>query len=163
MTPLLLDINAPEFVLLLVIAVILFGPERLPDLARKAARLLRYLRTIAGNAQQQLSKELGPEFENVDLRDLNPRAFVQKHLLDDVEPIIADVKAEVSDAGKSIKNSSADTTETSNSADSGAGVHESGINNGERPNSGASNGGASKGRGMDGASRALTPFDLEAT
>jgi sec-independent protein translocase protein TatB len=162
MTPLLLDINAPEFVLLLVIAVILFGPERLPDLARKAARLLRYLRTIAGNAQQQLSKELGPEFENVDLRDLNPRAFVQKHLLDDVEPLIADVKAEVSDAGKSIKNSSAHTTETIDSADSGTGVHESGIN-GERPNGGASSGGASNGVGMDGASRALTPFDLEAT
>ena len=68
MTPLLLDINAPEFVLLLVIAIILFGPERLPDLARKAARLLRYLRAVAGNAQQQLSKELGSEFENVDFR-----------------------------------------------------------------------------------------------
>jgi len=157
MTPLLLDINAPEFVLLLVIAVILFGPERLPDLARKAARLLRYLRTIAGNAQQQLNKELGPEFENLDLRDLHPRAFVQKHLLDDVEPIIADVKAEVSEAGKTINNSSAGTAETINSADSGTGVHESGTNR-ERPNGGASNG-----RGMDGASRALTPFDLEAT
>jgi sec-independent protein translocase protein TatB len=157
MTPLLLDINAPEFFLLLVIAVILFGPERLPDLARKAARLLRYLRTIAGNAQQQLSKELGPEFENVDLRDLHPRAFVQKHLLDDVEPIIADVKAEVTEAGRTINNSSADITETINSADSGTGVHESGTNRG-RPNGGASNG-----RGMDGASRALTPFDLEAT
>lgn len=155
MTLLLLDINAPEFVLLLVIAVILFGPERLPDLARKAARLLRYLRTIAGNAQQQLSKELGPEFENVDLRDLNPRAFVQKHLLDDVEPIIADVKAEVSDAGKSIKNSSADTTETSNSADSG--VSDNGSDGGRV------DGVASNGKGMDGASRALTPFDLEAT
>jgi sec-independent protein translocase protein TatB len=161
MTPLLLDINAPEFVLLLVIAVILFGPERLPDLARKAARLLRYLRTIAGNAQQQLSKELGPEFENVDLRDLHPRAFVQKHLLDDVEPIIADVKAEVSEAGRTINNSSADITETINSADSGTGVHESGTNG--RPDGGASPGGASNGRGMDGASRALTPFDLEAT
>ena len=60
MVPLLLDINGPEFVLLLVLAVILFGPERLPDLARKAARVLRYLRTVAGSAQQQLSKELGP-------------------------------------------------------------------------------------------------------
>ncbi len=100
MVPLLLDINGPEFMLLLVLAVILFGPERLPDLARKAARVLRYLRTVAGSAQQQLSKELGPEFENVDFRDLNPRTFVQKHLLDDVEPIIADVKSEVTDFGK---------------------------------------------------------------
>jgi sec-independent protein translocase protein TatB len=97
MTPLLLDINAPEFVLLLVLAVILFGPERLPDLARKAARLIRYVRTMAGSAQEQLSRELGPGFEDLDLRDLNPRAFVQKHLLDEVEPVIADVKADISD------------------------------------------------------------------
>jgi len=154
-TPLLLDINAPEFVLLLVIAVILFGPERLPDLARKAARLLHYLRTIAGNAQQQLSKELGSEFDNVDFRDLNPKAFVQKHLLDDVEPIIADVKAEVSDAGKTIKNSSAEITEAVSAADSRAGTH-------DKADGGRIDGGAN-GKGMDGASRALTPFDLEAT
>src|SRR4030095_15548952 len=102
MVPLLLDINGPEFVLLLVLAVILFGPERLPDLARNAARLLHYLRTVAGSAQQQLTKELGPEFENVDFRDLNPRTFVQKHLLDDIEPIIADGKSEGSDVGRTI-------------------------------------------------------------
>jgi sec-independent protein translocase protein TatB len=108
MVPLLLDINGPEFVLLLVLAVILFGPERLPDLARKAARLLRYLRTVAGSAQQELSKEFGPEFENLDFRDMNPRTFVQKHLLDDIDPIIADVKSEVSDVGKTINSSSAD-------------------------------------------------------
>jgi sec-independent protein translocase protein TatB len=146
--PLLLDINGPEFLLLLVIAIILFGPERLPDLARKAARLLRYLRTVAGNAQQQLSKELGPDFENVDLRDLNPRAFVQKHLLEDVEPIIADVKAEVSDAGKTIKNSSSELTSKINSKDAGTAAQGNGMES-----------------GGDGASRsrALTPFDLEAT
>ncbi len=144
MTPLLLDINAPEFILLLVIAVILFGPERLPDLARKAARLLRYLRTVAGSAQQQLSKELGPEFENVDFRDLNPKAFVQKHLLDDVDPIIADVKSEVSDVGKTIKSSSATDGEAINSKDHSAGGPQDGVN------------GSSK-------SQAFTPFDLEAT
>jgi sec-independent protein translocase protein TatB len=145
MTPLLLDINAPEFVLLLVIAVILFGPERLPDLARKAARLLRYLRSMAGTAQQQLSKELGPEFENVDFRDLNPKAFVQKHLLDDVEPIIADVKSQVADAGKTIKNSSADLNDTINSSkDHSPGGPQQVID------------------GVSGA-RTLTPFDLEAT
>ena len=115
MVPLLLDINGPEFVLLLVLAVILFGPERLPDLARKAARVLRYLRTVAGSAQQQLSKELGPEFENLDFRDLNPKAFVQKHLLDDVEPIIADVKSEVSDLAKTIKSPTADISGAINS------------------------------------------------
>jgi sec-independent protein translocase protein TatB len=144
-TPLLLDINGPEFVLLLVIAVILFGPERLPDLARKAARLLRYLRTAAGSAQQQLSKELGPEFENVDFRDLNPKAFVQKHLLDDVEPVIADVKSQVADVGKTIKSSSADGSDAINSIkDRSPGGPQDAVD------------GESRGR-------SLTPFDLEAT
>ena len=95
MTPLLLDINAPEFAILLILAVILFGPERLPDLARKAARVVRYVRHIAGNAQEQLRSELGPGFEDVDFRDLNPKQFVQKHLLDDVTPVVADVKSDL--------------------------------------------------------------------
>jgi sec-independent protein translocase protein TatB len=142
--PLLLDINGPEFVLLLVLAVILFGPERLPDLARKAARIVRYLRTVAGSAQQQLSKELGPGFEDLDFRDLNPKAFVQKHLLDDVEPIIADVKSEVSDLGKTIKSPAADISEAINSTKD----HNPG---GPQDVIGAS------------PARTATPFDLEAT
>ena len=145
MVPLLLDINGPEFLLLLVIAVILFGPERLPDLARKAARVVRYLRNVAGSAQQQLSKELGPEFENVDFRDLNPKAFVQKHLLDDVQPIIADVKSEVTDLGKTINSSSADSSGEINSTK-------------DRSPGGPQDVVAGVTR-----ARAATPFDLEAT
>ena len=113
MKPLLLDINAPEFLLLLVLAVILFGPERLPDLARKAARVIRYLRTVAGSAQQQLSRELG---QDVDLRDLNPRTFVQKHLLDEVDPIIADVKAEIANVRETATGTTKDITVAINGA-----------------------------------------------
>lgn len=94
------DINAPEFVVLLVIAIVLFGPEKLPDFVRKTARVIRYLRQVAGNAQSQLSKELGPEFSDLDIRDLNPKSFIQKHLLADVDPIVADVKSEFTDLGK---------------------------------------------------------------
>jgi sec-independent protein translocase protein TatB len=144
MVPLLLDINGPEFLLLLVLAVILFGPERLPDLARKAARLLRYLRTVAGSAQQQLSKELGPEFENVDFRDLNPKTFVQKHLLDDIEPVIADVKSEVTDVGKTINSSATDFSNATTKDRSPGGPQD--VVAGVTP-----------------ARAGTTPFDLEAT
>lgn len=92
------DVGAPEFLLLVVIAIVLFGPEKLPEFARKAARVIRYLRTMAGSAQDQLSKELGTEFADLDVRDLNPRTFVQKHLLDEVQPIVADVKADLTEA-----------------------------------------------------------------
>lgn len=108
LAPLLLDVNAPEFLLLIVLAIILFGPERLPDLARKAARIVQYVRTLAGTAQDQLSKELGPGFENLDFRDLNPKSFIQKHLLDEVEPIVADVKAELSDVATTVTGAATD-------------------------------------------------------
>jgi sec-independent protein translocase protein TatB len=145
MTPLLLDINAPEFVLLIVLAIILFGPERLPDLARKAARLIRYVRTMASSAQEQLSKELGPGFEDMDIRDLNPRTFVQKHLLDDVEPIIADVKSEITDVGRTVSSSTEDVTASINGAKD------------------ISPGGPSDVASANGSSRILTPYDAEAT
>ncbi|MCW2810062.1 MAG: tatB [Friedmanniella sp.] len=111
MTPMLLDINGPEFLLLLIVAVILFGPEKLPELARKAAKVVNYVRTMAGTAQEQLSKELGPGFENLDFRDLNPRAFVQKHLLDDVQPIIADVRQEIAGVGATVRGNPEDVTQ----------------------------------------------------
>ena len=145
MTPMLLDINGPEFVLLLVLAIILFGPERLPELARKAARVLRYVRTMAGTAQEQLSKELGPGFEDLDLRDLNPRTFVQKHLMDDVDPIIADVKKEISDVGETVRGSSNDVTAAINGTKdvSPGGPHD--LMSDATP------------------TRVMTPFDAEAT
>jgi len=111
---LLLDINAPEFLLLLVLAIILFGPERLPELFRKVARVVQYVRTVAGTAQTQLSKELGPGFEDLDLRDLNPKSFIQKHLLDEVEPIVADVKSEIGDLSTTVSGASADVTDAIN-------------------------------------------------
>jgi sec-independent protein translocase protein TatB len=119
LTPQLLDVNAPEFLLLLVFAIILFGPERLPDLARKAARVVQYVRTLAGSAQDQLSKELGPGFENLDFRDLNPKAFVQKHLLDEVQPIVADVKAELTDVSATVTGAAGDVTAAIESARNG--------------------------------------------
>lgn len=98
MVPMLIDINASEFLLLAVVAVILFGPDKLPEFARKAAQLLHYVRGMAGTAQDQLKSELGPEFANMDFRDLNPKEFVRKHLLEDVDPIIADVKDDLANA-----------------------------------------------------------------
>ena len=146
MTPQLIDINGPEFMLLLALAVILFGPERLPDLARKAARVVQYVRTMAGSAQEQLSKELGPGFEDLDFRDLNPKAFVQKHLLSDVEPIIADVKSEISGVGSTVKDSQSDMAAAINGAKdiTPGGPHD--VMAAETP-----------------AARVLTPFDVEAT
>lgn len=149
------DVGAPEFLVLIVAAIILFGPERLPEFARKAAKVLRYVRGMAGNAQEQLSKELGPGFEDLDLRDLNPKTFVKKHLLDEVEPIVADVKSEFDDIASTGKGAASDVTAALNEAKDISGG-----------STGSSDGG---GTGGDGdtitavATRVTAPFDPDAT
>lgn len=98
------DVGVPEMVMLAVLAVVLFGPERLPEFAKKAARVLQYLRGVANNAQSTLRSELGPEFDNLDIRDLNPRAFVKKHLIDEVQPVIDDVRSDFQKADDGVRS-----------------------------------------------------------
>lgn len=99
------DIGPAELIVLVVAAVLLFGPEKLPDLARKAARVIAYVRNIANNAQAQISTELGPGFEDFDIRD--PKGSIRRHIMDQVEPLVADVQAEIEESKKTF----ADTTE----------------------------------------------------
>lgn len=75
------DIGLPEFAVLAVIAIFIFGPDKLPEVARQAGKLMRSARSTIANAKAQVADELGPEYANIDLRDLTPRALVQKHLL----------------------------------------------------------------------------------
>jgi sec-independent protein translocase protein TatB len=70
---------------LIVIALLVFGPEKLPEAAAQAGKTLRNLRRMANNARDDLRAGLPPEMSNFDPADLNPRNFVRKHLLDDLE------------------------------------------------------------------------------
>ncbi len=77
------NIGPLEFVALAAVALIVFGPDRLPQLAKDAARMLRTLRDIAQGARTQLNSELGPEFADFDLASLNPRTAIKNALLGD--------------------------------------------------------------------------------
>lgn len=77
------DVGFGEAAVLAVLALLIFGPERLPQLARQAGNALRQLRAMANNARNDLQAGLGPEFKDLDVQDLNPRSFVRKHLWDD--------------------------------------------------------------------------------
>lgn len=91
------DIGAPEFILLVVIAIVMFGPEKIPDLARKAAKVVFFLRNIANEATNQIKGELGPEYANLKPSDLNPKTFIQKHLLDQIQDEVNELKQDVED------------------------------------------------------------------
>lgn len=77
------DLSLTKLLILAVIALIVFGPNELPKVASQVGRFLRDLRRIADGATAELRQGLGPEFENFELEDLNPRKFVTKHLFDD--------------------------------------------------------------------------------
>jgi sec-independent protein translocase protein TatB len=79
------DIGTGELLALAVLALLVLGPEKLPQYAAEAARFIRQLRKMANEARTEVTRELGPELEGLDLRDLNPRSLVRKHLLDPLD------------------------------------------------------------------------------
>jgi sec-independent protein translocase protein TatB len=81
----LFDLSLTKILVLAVIALIVFGPNELPKVASQAGRMLRDLRKIAEGAKADLREGLGPEFQDFDFEDLNPKTFVRKHLFDEAE------------------------------------------------------------------------------
>jgi sec-independent protein translocase protein TatB len=79
------DLSITKILVLAVIALIVFGPNELPKVASQAGRMLRDLRRIAEGAKADLRDGLGPEFQDFDFEDLNPKTFVRKHLFDEEE------------------------------------------------------------------------------
>ena len=79
------DIGPLELVALAVIALLVLGPDKLPRYAAEAARVLRQVRRMANDAKAEVSRELGPELQDISMADLNPRSLVRKHLLDPLD------------------------------------------------------------------------------
>ncbi len=92
------NIGPAEFLVLAIVGLLVLGPDRLPTIARDAARMLRTLRELTNGARSQLRDELGPEFADMDLRSLNPRTAIQKAIFGDEDaasttpPTVDDVK-----------------------------------------------------------------------
>ena len=76
-------INGSEFIVLLVVAAFVLGPERLPQYAAQLGRLVRELRRMAQGASQQMREELGPEFDDIDWRKLDPRQYDPRRIVRD--------------------------------------------------------------------------------
>ncbi|MFD4367887.1 Sec-independent protein translocase protein TatB [Rhodococcus sp. NPDC058521] len=84
------NIGWGEFMVLLVAALVILGPERLPGAVSWVTKSLRQVREYASGASQQLKDELGPEFDDLrkpladlnQLRGMTPRAVITKHLLE---------------------------------------------------------------------------------
>lgn len=73
----------PEMFVIAVVAMLVFGPEKLPELAKQAGGFIRTLRQMADNAKNDLGREIGQDFSDLNLRDLDPREIVRRNFLDD--------------------------------------------------------------------------------
>lgn len=74
------DIGPLELVTIIVLAVLVFGPDKLPKMIQDVTRTIRKIREFSDSAKHDIRTELGPEFKDFEFEDLNPRTFIRKHL-----------------------------------------------------------------------------------
>ncbi|MFG3495020.1 sec-independent translocase [Streptomyces sp. NPDC047928] len=79
------DIGALELVVLVILAVLIFGPDKLPKVIQDASRFIRRVRAFSESAKQDIRSELGPEFKDFEFEDLNPKTFIRKQLAENDE------------------------------------------------------------------------------
>jgi sec-independent protein translocase protein TatB len=75
-------VGLPELAVIMLVAVLVFGPDKLPELARQAGQLVRKAKQFADAARDELREELGPDYADLELRDLDPRTIVRKHIIE---------------------------------------------------------------------------------
>jgi sec-independent protein translocase protein TatB len=85
-------VSGVEFVILAVLALVVFGPDRLPGVAQEAGRVIRQLRRMAQEAREEV-KGVFPELDDLGLRDLDPREFVRRQLLDEKDDLDSAINA----------------------------------------------------------------------
>lgn len=93
-------IGMGEFLGLVVLGLFLVGPERLPTAARDFARILHKVRNFTSYATRELKENLGPGFENLDVKDLNPKNLAKKVIndaLEDTKPVVNEVKRQTNE------------------------------------------------------------------
>ena len=74
------DFGAGAIAGLAILAMVLVGPDKLPQFAVEAAKMVKKIRNLATNATNDLKENLGPGFEDLKPADLNPKTFVKKQI-----------------------------------------------------------------------------------
>jgi sec-independent protein translocase protein TatB len=147
-------ISANEFIVLLAVAAIVLGPERLPQYTQQLARLVRELRRMAQGASEQVRSELGPEFDDVDWRKLDPRQYDPRRIVREALSDSFDLDDPLGLRDKPVSSGGPADVSASGMPDSANGVN--GANGGppsQRPRPGS----------VGPAPAEATPFDPDAT
>ena len=76
-------INGSEFIILAVLAIVILGPEKLPEYTRAFTDWLRVMRGKAEGAKAQFKEETGTDFDEVDWRKYDPRQYDPRRIIRD--------------------------------------------------------------------------------
>ncbi|WP_366181261.1 Sec-independent protein translocase TatB [Actinomyces timonensis] len=108
----MLGFSSSEFVVFLLVAVVVIGPQRLPEYTRKLTQMVRQLRVFLESAKTQIAEEVGPELADLDLSSLDPRQYDPRKIVRDAlgEDLDA-IKKDLQSPFKAVKNAAKETTD----------------------------------------------------
>jgi sec-independent protein translocase protein TatB len=76
-----MGINGTEMVILVVVALVVIGPKRLPEYAQKLRELVRQMRRMAEGAKDSVQRDFGDDFKDVDWQKLDPRQYDPRRIV----------------------------------------------------------------------------------
>ncbi|WP_406191685.1 sec-independent translocase [Streptomyces griseus] len=121
------DIGALELLTLGVLAVLVFGPDKLPKLIQDVTRTIRKIREFSDSAKEDIRSELGPQFKDFEFEDLNPKTFVRKQLMDGNDDLglkeireSFDLRKDLADVTDAVNGRTPAGSDTANSAANGS-------------------------------------------
>lgn len=103
-------INGGELIILIVLALLLLGPEKIPEYLRKLREWVHRIRLLAEGAKEQFKEETGTDFDEVDWQKYDPRQYDPRRVIrealsepiEDLEASLLDAKSTVQDAADTV-------------------------------------------------------------
>ena len=110
-------INGAELIILIILAVLVLGPEKLPEYTRKLTEWIRTLRRMAEGAKVQFKDETGTDFDEIDWRRYDPRQYdprriIREALAEPVDEPGTDRQRSGTEAGPAAAGTSSGTRES---------------------------------------------------
>ncbi|MEU4201862.1 sec-independent translocase [Streptomyces sp. NPDC045470] len=161
------DIGPLELVALVILAVLIFGPDKLPKVISDVMGFVRKVRAFSDNAKEDIRSELGPEFKDFEFEDLKPKNFVRKHVLENDQYGLQEIRN-----GFDLKKEMAEVTDAVHGVDSASSADQGSASrvsfSKESPAAGTGSGGGSAApdlftKGAKPARNERPPFDPDAT
>ncbi|MER5446137.1 sec-independent translocase [Streptomyces sp. NPDC002766] len=119
------DVGPLELVTLVVLAVLVFGPDKLPKVIQDVMRTIRKIREFSESAKQDIRSELGPDFKDFEFEDLNPKTFIRKQLDNDDLGLTEirngfDLKKEMAEVTEAVQSHDTDSATSAASGSAGS-------------------------------------------